>query len=102
MRGIRKLRIGKRAKVKGILTYRALTVNNVQNVFLFLFYFDYSMLTYERYQALRAIYTLVPGEPENEARNKPESTLTTQVPFRACYRSFETAISCMCITQCWQ
>jgi len=35
--------------------------------FLFLSYFDYVMLTYERYQALRAINIRVPGEPGNEA-----------------------------------
>jgi len=35
--------------------------------FLFLSYFDYVMLTYERYQALRAIHIHVPGEPGNEA-----------------------------------
>jgi len=31
-------------------------------------YFDYVMLTYERYQALRAIHIRVPGEPGNEAK----------------------------------
>ena len=47
-------------------------LNNAQNVaFLFLSYFDYVMLTYERYQALRAIYIRVPGEPGNEATEKP-------------------------------
>ena len=39
--------------------------------FLFLSYFDYVMLTYERYQALRAIYICVPGEPGNEASLRP-------------------------------
>jgi len=31
-------------------------------------YFDYVMLTYERYQALHAIHIRVPGEPGNEAK----------------------------------
>jgi len=35
--------------------------------FLFLSYFDYVMLTCERYQALHAIHIHVPGEPGNEA-----------------------------------
>ena len=34
---------------------------------LFSSYFDYVMLTYERYQALHAIQIRVPGEPGNEA-----------------------------------
>jgi len=38
--------------------------------FLFLSYFDYVMLTYERYQALHAIHIRVPGEPGNEARTR--------------------------------
>ena len=37
--------------------------------FLFLSYFADVMLTYERYQALRAINIRVPGEPGNEATN---------------------------------
>jgi len=37
--------------------------------FLFLSYFDYVMLAYEKYQALHAIHIRVPGEPGNEARN---------------------------------
>ena len=38
--------------------------------FLFLSYFDYVMLTYERYQALHVIHIRVPGEPGNEAKSK--------------------------------
>ena len=38
--------------------------------FLFLSYFDYVMLTYERYQALHTIHIRVPGEPGNEAMAK--------------------------------
>ena len=45
-------------------------LNNTPNIaFLFLSYFDYVMLTYERYQALHAIHIRVPGEPGNEASN---------------------------------
>ena len=39
--------------------------------FLFLFYFDYVMLTYERYQALHVIHIRIPGEPGNEATHIP-------------------------------
>jgi len=34
------------------------------------------MLTYERYQALRAINIRVPGEPGNEAINAAQSVFT--------------------------
>ena len=42
-------------------------------------YFDYVMLTYKRYQALRAIHIHVPGEPGNEAM--PAVLLQTIVSF---------------------
>ena len=42
-------------------TYKTLTYKK------FWSYFDYVMLTYKRYQTLRAIHIRVPGEPGNEA-----------------------------------
>jgi len=43
-------------------------------------YFDYVMLTYERYQALRAINIRVPGEPGNEAIGTRQPRINGLVP----------------------
>jgi len=51
-------------------------LNNAQNVaFLFWSYFDYVMLTYERYQALRVIHIRVQGEPGNEATKTAQGSI---------------------------
>ena len=60
--------------------------------FLFLSYFADVMLTYERYQALRAINIRVPGEPGNEARHGVVSDITCKtIPDRLSPPTFHTA-----------
>ena len=71
--GRMRLRTEKGTKVVGNLlhvsNYRALNIIHTERCVAFLFwsYFDYVMLTYKRYQALRVIHIRIPGEPGNEA-----------------------------------